>query len=287
MPVWARRWAALPIAPNWALCVPCGANIVRINLRGRLLSMLPTEAEYVICGPGENAGVIAIDDTRAAIFKMESHNHPSNIEPYQGAATGVGGILRDIFTMGARPVAIMNALRFGAPQQKETKNLLAGVVDGIADYGNCFGVPNLGGEMEFDPRYRHNILVNAMAVGIADRDKIFYSNPQQSGLALIYLGAKTGRDGIDGAAMASRSFQFVEGQSANETDLRPTIQVGDPFTGKCLLEACLRLMESGAIIAIQDMGAAGAYLFVGRDGGERKFGGLRLILTLFLAARKP
>ena len=215
------------------------------------LKKLPTSAQWVICGPGENAGVIDIGDGDAAIFKMESHNHPSFIEPYQGAATGVGGILRDVFTMGARPVANLNALRFGDPQAPRMKHLIKGVVAGIGGYGNCVGVPTVGGETNFHPAYNGNIIVNAMTVGVARRDKIFYSAAAGVGNSVVYVGSKTGRDGIHGATMASA--QFTEG----DEDKRPTVQVGDPFTEKLLIEACLELMASDAIVAIQDMGAAG------------------------------
>jgi len=217
----------------------------------RHLKTLPTEAPWVICGPGENAGVIDIGDNQAAIFKMESHNHPSFIEPYEGAATGVGGILRDVFTMGARPIANMNALRFGAPDNAKTKHLVSGVVAGIGGYGNCVGVPTVGGETDFDASYNNNILVNAMTVGLADQDKIFYSAAAGIGNPVVYVGAKTGRDGIHGATMASTEF------SEETESKRPTVQVGDPFTEKLLIEACLELMATDAIIAIQDMGAAG------------------------------
>jgi phosphoribosylformylglycinamidine synthase len=215
------------------------------------LRTLPTSGPRVIQGPGENAGVVDIGDGQAVVFKMESHNHPSFIEPYQGAATGVGGILRDVFTMGARPVAAMNALRFGAPEHEKTRHLVAGVVAGVGGYGNSFGVPTVGGEVEFDARYNGNILVNAFAAGLADTDKIFYSKAEGVGLPVVYLGAKTGRDGVGGATMASAEF----GDDIDEK--RPTVQVGDPFTEKRLLEACLELMATGAVIAIQDMGAAG------------------------------
>ena len=215
------------------------------------LKTLPTRGPRVIQGPGENAGVVDIDDGDCVVFKMESHNHPSYIEPYQGAATGVGGILRDVFTMGARPVAAMNALRFGAPDHPKTKHLVAGVVAGVGGYGNSFGVPTVGGEVEFDARYNGNILVNAFAAGLAKSDAIFYSKAEGVGLPVVYLGAKTGRDGVGGATMASAEFD----DSIEEK--RPTVQVGDPFTEKCLLEACLELMQTGAVIAIQDMGAAG------------------------------
>jgi len=215
------------------------------------LKTMPTTGPKVIQGPGENAGVIDIGDGDAIVFKMESHNHPSFIEPYQGAATGVGGILRDVFTMGARPIAAMNALRFGEPSHPKTRHLVSGVVHGIGGYGNSFGVPTIGGEVNFHARYNGNILVNAMAVGLARADSIFYSKARGVGLPVVYLGAKTGRDGIHGATMASAEFD----DKAEEK--RPTVQVGDPFTEKCLLEACMELMASGAVIAIQDMGAAG------------------------------
>ncbi len=215
------------------------------------LKQLPTTGPRVICGPGENAGVIDIGEGQAAIFKMESHNHPSFIEPYQGAATGVGGILRDVFTMGARPIANLNALRFGSPDHPKTRHLVAGVVAGIGGYGNCVGVPTVGGECNFHPCYNGNILVNAMTVGIADAKRIFYSAAAGPGNPVIYVGAKTGRDGIHGATMASAEFN----EDAEEK--RPTVQVGDPFTEKLLIEACLELMASDVIVAIQDMGAAG------------------------------
>ena len=215
------------------------------------LKKLPTEAPWVICGPGENAGVIDIGDGQAAIFKMESHNHPSYIEPYQGAATGVGGILRDVFTMGARPVANANALRFGRPNHPKMKHLVQGVVAGIGGYGNCVGVPTVAGETNFHPAYDGNILVNAMTVGVADADKIFYSAATGVGNPIVYVGSKTGRDGIHGATMASADF------AEDAEEKRPTVQVGDPFTEKLLIEACLELMATDAIVAIQDMGAAG------------------------------
>ncbi|MET3724128.1 phosphoribosylformylglycinamidine synthase subunit PurL [Sphingomonas trueperi] len=224
----------------------CSYKSSRIHLK-----KLPTTGPQVICGPGENAGVVDIGDGQAAIFKMESHNHPSYIEPYQGAATGVGGILRDVFTMGARPIANMNALRFGRPDHPKMKHLIAGVVHGIGGYGNCVGVPTVGGEVNFHPAYDGNILVNAMTVGIADTDKIFYSAASGVGNSIVYVGSKTGRDGIHGATMASADF----GEDSEEK--RPTVQVGDPFTEKLLIEACLELMASDAIVAIQDMGAAG------------------------------
>src|SRR5215207_1067743 len=215
------------------------------------LKKLPTEAPWVIQGPGENAGVIDIGDGDAAIFKMESHNHPSYIEPYQGAATGVGGILRDVFTMGARPIANLNALRFGRPDHPKMRHLIAGVVHGIGGYGNCVGVPTVGGEVNFDSAYDGNILVNAMTVGVAKTDKIFYSAATVIGNPIVYVGSKTGRDGIHGATMASADFD------ENSDEKRPTVQVGDPFTEKLLIEACLELMATDAIVAIQDMGAAG------------------------------
>jgi phosphoribosylformylglycinamidine synthase len=215
------------------------------------LGKLPTKAPWVICGPGENAGVIDIGDGQAAIFKMESHNHPSYIEPYQGAATGVGGILRDVFTMGARPMANLNALRFGRPDHPKMRHLIAGVVHGIGGYGNCVGVPTVGGEVNFHAAYDGNILVNAMTVGVADTDKIFYSAASGIGNPIVYVGSKTGRDGIHGATMASADF------SEDSDEKRPTVQVGDPFTEKLLIEACLELMATDVIVAIQDMGAAG------------------------------
>ncbi len=224
----------------------CSYKSSRIHLK-----KLPTTGPQVICGPGENAGVVDIGDGQAAIFKMESHNHPSYIEPYQGAATGVGGILRDVFTMGARPIANMNALRFGRPDHPKMRHLIAGVVHGIGGYGNCVGVPTVGGEVNFHRAYDGNILVNAMTVGVADTDKIFYSAASGIGNPIVYVGSKTGRDGIHGATMASADF----GDDAEEK--RPTVQVGDPFTEKLLIEACLELMASDAIVAIQDMGAAG------------------------------
>ncbi|MEM8793046.1 MAG: phosphoribosylformylglycinamidine synthase subunit PurL [Pseudomonadota bacterium] len=224
----------------------CSYKSSKIHLR-----TLPTTGPQVICGPGENAGVVDIGDGQAVVFKMESHNHPSYIEPYQGAATGVGGILRDVFTMGARPIAAMNALSFGAPEHPKTRSLVSGVVSGIGGYGNCFGVPTVGGEVRFHRAYNGNCLVNAFAAGLADADKIFYSAASGVGMPVVYLGAKTGRDGVGGATMASAEF--------DETleEKRPTVQVGDPFTEKRLLEACLELMASGAVISIQDMGAAG------------------------------
>ncbi|WP_460020111.1 phosphoribosylformylglycinamidine synthase subunit PurL [Magnetospira thiophila] len=219
------------------------------------LKTLPTEStedpERVICGPGENAGIVDIGDGQAVIFKMESHNHPSYIEPYQGAATGVGGILRDVFTMGARPIANLNALRFGSPDHPKTRHLLSGVVAGIGGYGNCIGVPTVGGECEFHPSYNGNILVNAFTAGLVDTDKIFYSAAAGIGNPVVYVGSKTGRDGIHGATMASTEF------NADSEEKRPTVQVGDPFTEKLLVEACLELMQTDAIVAIQDMGAAG------------------------------
>ena len=215
------------------------------------LKKLPTKGKNVIQGPGENAGVIDIGDDDAIVFKIESHNHPSFIEPYQGAATGVGGIMRDVFTMGARPIANLNSIHFGSPQHKKTKNLLRGVVHGIGGYGNCMGVPTIAGQTSFDESYNGNILVNAMTVGLVKKNKIFYSKAAGIGKPVIYVGSKTGRDGIHGASMASASFDDkIE-------EKKPTVQVGDPFTEKLLLEACLELMSGDSIIAIQDMGAAG------------------------------
>jgi len=215
------------------------------------LKKLPTKGKKVIQGPGENAGVVDIEDNDAIIFKIESHNHPSFIEPYQGAATGVGGIMRDVFTMGARPIANLNSIHFGSPQHKKTKNLLRGVVHGIGGYGNCMGVPTIAGQTNFDSSYNDNILVNAMTLGLVKKDKIFYSKAAGLNKPVIYVGSKTGRDGIHGASMASASFdEKIE-------EKKPTVQVGDPFTEKLLLEACLELMSGDSIIAIQDMGAAG------------------------------
>jgi phosphoribosylformylglycinamidine synthase II len=237
------------------------------------LKKLPVTGPRVICGPGENAGVVDIGDGQAVIFKMESHNHPSFIEPYQGAATGVGGILRDVFTMGARPVANLNALRFGSPDHSKTRHLVAGVVAGIGGYGNCVGVPTVAGQTDFHPSYNGNILVNAMTVGLADADKIFYSAAAGPGNPVIYVGAKTGRDGIHGATMAST--EFTEESEAK----RPTVQVGDPFTEKLLIEACLELMAGDSIVAIQDMGAAGLTSSSVEMAGK---GGLGLELDLDL-----
>ena len=215
------------------------------------LRTLPTTGPQVICGPGENAGIIDIGDNQCLVFKMESHNHPSFIEPFQGAATGIGGILRDIFTMGARPIATMNALSFGEKDYLKTKTIANGVVHGIGAYGNSFGVPNVGGELRFHKSYNRNCLVNAFAAGLVDNKKIFYSAASGVGMPVVYLGAKTGKDGVGGASMASAQFD----ESIEEK--RPAVQVGDPFTEKCLMEACLELMTTDAIIAIQDMGAAG------------------------------
>ena len=215
------------------------------------LSKLPTKNKNVIQGPGENAGVIDIGDDDAIIFKIESHNHPSFIEPYQGAATGVGGILRDVFTMGARPIALLNSIHFGDPNNKKTKNLLNGVVSGIGGYGNCIGIPTVAGETKFNSTYNENILVNAMAVGLANKKKIFYSKAKGINKSVVYVGSKTGRDGIHGASMASAEFD------ENSEEKKPTVQVGDPFTEKLLMEACLELMKKESIISIQDMGAAG------------------------------
>ncbi len=224
----------------------CSYKSSKVHLRG-----LPTEAPWVIQGPGENAGVIDIGDGLAVVFKMESHNHPSYIEPYQGATTGVGGILRDVFTMGARPIACLNALSFGDPRHPKTRHLVSGVVAGVGGYGNSFGVPTVGGQTRFHTRYDGNILVNAMAVGLARADSIFYAAASGVGMPIVYLGSKTGRDGIHGASMASAEF---DGDSEEK---RPTVQVGDPFAEKLLLEACLEIMQKGCVIAIQDMGAAG------------------------------
>ncbi len=215
------------------------------------LKKLPTKGARVLIGPGENAGVVDIGDNQAVVFKMESHNHPSYIEPYQGATTGVGGILRDVFTMGARPIAAMNALRFGEPSHPKTHHVVSGVVAGVGGYGNSFGVPTVGGEVNFHRRYNGNCLVNAFAAGLLDADKIFLSEAKGVGMPVVYLGSKTGRDGMGGATMASAEF---DDQSHEK---RPTVQVGDPFAEKLLLEASLELMASGAVIAIQDMGAAG------------------------------
>ncbi|MCK0100766.1 phosphoribosylformylglycinamidine synthase subunit PurL [Pseudohalocynthiibacter sp. F2068] len=215
------------------------------------LRTLPTTGPQVICGPGENAGIVDIGDGQCVVFKMESHNHPSYIEPYQGAATGVGGILRDVFTMGARPIAAMNSLSFGELSHPKTRQLVNGVVAGIGGYGNCFGVPTVGGEVRFDAAYNGNCLVNAFAAGLADTDKIFYSAASGVGMPVVYLGAKTGRDGVGGATMASAEFDDTIEEK------RPTVQVGDPFTEKRLMEATLELMATGAVISIQDMGAAG------------------------------
>ena len=224
----------------------CSYKSTRVHLK-----KLPTKAPWVIQGPGENAGVIDIGDGDACIFKMESHNHPSFIEPYQGAATGVGGILRDVFTMGARPIACLNALSFGAPAHARTRHVVSGAVAGIGGYGNSFGVPTVGGSVRFHTRYDGNCLVNAMAVGLAQTDKIFYAAASGVGMPIVYLGSKTGRDGIHGATMASAEF----GEGTEEK--RPTVQVGDPFAEKLLLEACLEIMAKDCVIAIQDMGAAG------------------------------
>jgi phosphoribosylformylglycinamidine synthase len=235
------------------------------------LRTLPTSGPQVICGPGENAGVVDIGDGLAVIFKMESHNHPSYIEPYQGAATGVGGILRDVFTMGARPIAAMNALSFGRPDHPKTKRLVSGVVEGVGGYGNAFGVPTVGGELRFHRAYDGNCLVNAFAAGLAEADAIFYSAASGVGMPVVYLGAKTGRDGVGGATMASAEFDDTIEEK------RPTVQVGDPFTEKRLLEACLELMASGAVISIQDMGAAGLTCSAVEMGDK---GGLGIRLNL-------
>src|SRR5882672_10910751 len=239
----------------------CSYKSSKIHLR-----TLPTEAPWVIQGPGENAGVIDIGDGLAVVFKMESHNHPSYIEPYQGAATGVGGILRDVFTMGARPIACLNALSFGDPEHPKTRHLVSGVVAGVGGYGNSFGVPTVGGQVRFHTRYDGNNLVNAMAVGLAEADKIFYAAASGVGMPIVYLGSKTGRDGIHGASMASAEF----GEGAEEK--RPTVQVGDPFSEKLLLEACLEIMAKGCVIAIQDMGAAGLTCSAVEMGAKGKLG---------------
>ena len=244
----------------------CSYKSSRLHLR-----KLPTKGPQVIHGPGENAGVVDIGDGQACVFKMESHNHPSFIEPYQGAATGVGGILRDVFTMGARPVACLNFLRFGSPDHPKTRHLVAGVVAGIGGYGNSFGVPTVGGSVGFHKGYDGNILVNAMAVGVARTDAIFTSKATGVGNPIVYLGSKTGRDGIHGATMASAAFE------ADAEEKRPTVQVGDPFAEKLLLEACLELMASGAVIAIQDMGAAGLTSSAVEMGAK---GGLGVALDL-------
>ena len=224
----------------------CSYKSSRIHLKN-----LPTKGKQVIQGPGENAGVIDIGDNDAIIFKIESHNHPSYIEPYQGAATGVGGILRDVFTMGARPIALLNSIHFGSPDHPKTRTLLNGVVSGIGGYGNCIGIPTVAGEIKFNSTYNENILVNAMAVGCVKKDKIFYSKAKGLNKSVVYVGSKTGRDGIHGASMASAEFD------ENSEDKKPTVQVGDPFTEKLLMEACLELMKGNSIISIQDMGAAG------------------------------
>jgi len=254
-------------ADEWKLCLEIMGREPNLNELGifsvmwsehcsyksskKWLKTLPTEAPWVICGPGENAGIIDIGDNQAIIFKMESHNHPSYIEPYQGAATGIGGILRDVFTMGARPICNLNALRFGEPDHEKTRHLVSGVVEGIGGYGNCVGVPTVAGECEFHKSYNGNNLVNAMAVGLADADNIFYSAAAGVGNPVVYFGSKTGRDGIHGATMASAEF------TEDSEEKRPTVQVGDPFTEKLLIEATLELMKTGSIVAIQDMGAAG------------------------------
>ncbi|KIC19513.1 phosphoribosylformylglycinamidine synthase subunit PurL [Leisingera sp. ANG-DT] len=230
------------------------------------LRTLPTDGPQVICGPGENAGIVDIGDGDAVVFKMESHNHPSYIEPYQGAATGVGGILRDVFTMGARPIASMNSLSFGEPGHHKTRQLVNGVVEGIGGYGNCFGVPCAGGEVRFHPAYNGNCLVNAFAAGLARTDSIFYSAASGVGMPVVYLGAKTGRDGVGGATMASAEFDDTIEEK------RPTVQVGDPFTEKRLMEATLELMQTGAVISIQDMGAAGLTCSAVEMGDKGKLG---------------
>ncbi len=235
------------------------------------LRTLHTTGPQVICGPGENAGVVDIGDGQAIIFKMESHNHPSYIEPHQGAATGVGGILRDVFTMGARPIAAMDSLSFGVPSHPKTPHLVKGVVEGVGGYGNCFGVPNVGGEVRFHHSYNGNCLVNAFAAGLAQTDNIFYCAASGVGMPVVYLGAKTGRDGVGGATMASAEFDDTIEEK------RPTVQVGDPFTEKCLMEACMELMQTDAVISIQDMGAAGLTCSAVEMGDK---GGLGIKLTL-------
>jgi len=235
------------------------------------LRTLPTEGPQVICGPGENAGIVDIGDGQCVVFKMESHNHPSYIEPYQGAATGVGGILRDVFTMGARPIAAMNSLSFGEPAHHKTRQLVHGVVEGVGGYGNAFGVPTVGGEVRFHPAYNGNCLVNAFAAGLAQTDSIFYSAASGVGMPVVYLGAKTGRDGVGGATMASAEFDDTIEEK------RPTVQVGDPFTEKRLMEATLELMQTGAVISIQDMGAAGLTCSAVEMGDK---GGLGVTLRL-------
>lgn len=235
------------------------------------LRTLHTTGPQVICGPGENAGVVDIGDGQAIIFKMESHNHPSYIEPHQGAATGVGGILRDVFTMGARPIAAMDSLSFGVPSHPKTPHLVKGVVEGVGSYGNCFGVPNVGGEVRFHKSYNGNCLVNAFAAGLAQTDNIFYCAASGVGMPVVYLGAKTGRDGVGGATMASAEFDDTIEEK------RPTVQVGDPFTEKCLMEACMELMQTDAVISIQDMGAAGLTCSAVEMGDK---GGLGIKLTL-------
>src|SRR6187455_3781883 len=244
----------------------CSYKSSKVHLRG-----LPTKAPWVIQGPGENAGVIDIGDGLAVVFKMESHNHPSYIEPYQGATTGVGGILRDVFTMGARPIACLNALSFGAPEHPKTRHLVSGVVAGVGGYGNSFGVPTVGGQVRFHTRYDGNILVNAMAVGLADTDKIFYAAASGVNMPIVYLGSKTGRDGIHGATMASAEF------GADAEEKRPTVQVGDPFSEKLLLEACLEALKTGAVVGIQDMGAAGLSCATSEMSGK---GGVGIQLDL-------
>src|SRR6266540_2992902 len=239
----------------------CSYKSSKVHLR-----TLPTQAPWVIQGPGENAGVIDIGDGLAVVFKMESHNHPSYIEPYQGAATGVGGILRDVFTMGARPIACLNFLRFGDPAHPRTRHLVAGVVAGIGGYGNSFGVPTVGGSVGFHTRYDGNCLVNAMAIGLAPADKIFYAAASGVGMPIVYLGSKTGRDGIHGASMASAEF------GADSQEKRPTVQVGDPFSEKLLLEACLEIMAKDCVVAIQDMGAAGLTCSAAEMGAKGDLG---------------
>ena len=246
-----KKIGKIPNLTETGICSAMFSEHCSYKSSKKWLKTLPTSGDHVIQGPGENAGIIDIGDNQAIVFKIESHNHPSFIDPYQGAATGVGGILRDVFTMGARPIALMNVLRFGEIGNPLTNHLLSGVVKGIGGYGNCIGIPTIGGETNFNRSYNSNILVNAMAIGLVNKNKIFYSAASGIGNPVIYVGAKTGRDGIHGATMASAEF------SDDTESQKPTVQVGDPFTGKLLLEACLELMKTELILSIQDMGAAG------------------------------
>src|SRR5271156_4519511 len=250
----------------------CSYKSSRIHLK-----KLPTKSPRVLQGPGENAGIIDIGDGYAIAFKIESHNHPSFIEPFQGAATGVGGILRDIFTMGARPIAVMDAIRFGPLDIPRNRRILEGVVSGIAHYGNCFGVPTVGGECVFEDCYNGNPLVNAFALGVFRKDEVFYGKAKGVGNPVIYVGAKTGRDGIHGASMASAEFTEESKQK------RPNVQVGDPFLEKLLLEACLEAMQTGAIVGIQDMGAAGLTCSTCEMGGR---GGVGIEIDLDLVPQR-